>query len=331
MERLQTRGSVAILYHWDADGAASAAMLLQALGEAELLVPRIGLYGAEAVDTDNLRRLRPDTLLVVDYGLRQDGLERLLELSGASQLVAVDHHLSGASSRGRVRVYNPTLSEGRQYPSTTWVLRGLLDEAGDLPSVLGVAGDLEDRMAEHWSWPQVRSILDEHGWSAEALVLLGRMVSACSKALNYGCVLRAPEKLLDYGTNLDAALGDDEWRRAYRGVAEEAGRLLRTAEPEELGRVLLYRFSSNYYLVSELGRSLSRRNPGKIVVVYYERGDGYAEIYVRSRTADLTRALEEARRAGLPAGGKREVFAVQLFRTEAGWALEKLLEILGAR
>ncbi len=331
MAPLEARGSVAILYHWDADGAASAAMLLQALGDAELLVPRIGFYRAEAVDTNRLRRLQPDTLLVVDYGLRQEELEKLLELSGSSQLVVVDHHLSDASSRGRIRVYNPTLTEGRGYPSTTWVLRGLLDEASDLLSVLGVAGDLEDRMVEHWAWPQVRGILEDHGWSVEALTLLGRMVSACYKALDYGCVLRAPEKLLDYGSDLDAALRDEEWRQAYRSVAEEAGRLLRSAEPEEAGRVLLYRFSSGYYLASELGRILSRRNPDKIVVIHYERGDGYVEIYVRSRSADLSEALEKARKSGLPAGGKSEVFAVQLPRGEAGWALEKLLEILGAR
>ncbi len=305
-------------------------MLFQALGRgARLAVPRIGFYGAHAVDPASLTAPRPDTLVILDYGIPRQEVEKLLELSGAEAAVVVDHHLSDAMSGGRVKVYNPSSSGGKQYPSTTWVLRELLHDAPDLPSVLGVAGDLEERMMEHWSWPQVSRVLDENGWRPEALVLLGRMVSACYKALDYECVLRAPRKLLVYGSDLEAALEDEEWRRTFKSVAEEAARLLRGAEPEKVGGVLVYRFSSKYYLSSELGRTLSRLHPDMVVVVYYERGDGYVEIYVRSWQVGLAPALEGAREAGLPAGGKNEVFAVQLPRSMGEEALSTLLEILG--
>ena len=64
-----------VVYHWDADGVASASMVLRDRRVHGLAVPRIGHYTAQAIPLGDAAQDLP--ILVLDYGLRQEELRRL--------------------------------------------------------------------------------------------------------------------------------------------------------------------------------------------------------------------------------------------------------------
>ncbi len=310
-----------MVYHWDADGVASAAMILRDRRVHRLAVPRIGHYTAQAIPVGEVDLSLP--LLILDYGLGMRELEKL-ESRVRGGVVVVDHHLTDAESRGNVRVYNP--SPGRA-PSTTWVLRDLIQNPPLLPLLVGVAGDVGVELRDPVG-REVEALLGEAGWSYGDVLELAERLNSCAPLLDYRCLLKAPRRLLEYGDDLDKALGDEDWMEAKERVEGEVEKLLAEAAAEERGGVLVYRLTSPLYLASRIGRRLAAANPGRIVVVVFDRMDGYTEIYVRRIGGGLSGPLNRLRELGLPVGGKDTVFASQIPSPEAEGILEMFLQVL---
>ncbi len=313
-----------VVYHWDADGVASASMVLRDRRVHGLAVPRIGHYTAQAIPLGDAAQDLP--ILVLDYGLRQEELRRLRDEAGRS-IVVVDHHLTDARSEEGVTVFNP--SPGRT-PSTTWVLRNLLPRPPVLPLLVGVAGDQGAEIRDPEARGEVERLLAEKGWGYGELLELAERLNSCAPLADYKCLLEAPRRLLGYGEDLDKALRDEEWKQAKERVEMELNRLLAGMEAEEREGILVYRASSNLYLASRLGRRLSAMNPGRTVVLVFRRSDGYVEIYVRRKPGGLSAPLKALQARGVPVGGKDTVFASQVPATMATRILEEILGVLEA-
>ena len=113
---LKSSTRVHVVFHWDTDGIASAAMLARALGTrvSGLSVPSIGFYSVDAI---GYKSLDADAIVVLDYGV--EGYERVESETGIP-LVVFDHHAVRPSNL-RLGAYCNPVAHGEgdevEYPS----------------------------------------------------------------------------------------------------------------------------------------------------------------------------------------------------------------------
>lgn len=303
--------TVAIVYHWDSDGIASAAMLRRVYGSRGIatvfIVPRIGIYKVSAIPIQQLVESRPDLVLITDYGIdgrEVDELERLLSVG----IAVVDHH----ATNPRMKAFcNPVaLGEAEdRYPSTTYVLYRALRIAEDRELMdlvaLGIVGDVGWR-------PRIDLSLWLPGYR-KSMDILKRVVDAidsCYRLGDYNCINYVLNKLSN--ESIEAVLDDEHLENMRTRVEKEYREVLRSIKPVlDVKQVTVFRINTVSYLTSLLGRELAKRFPNKVVMLVNtveSLGIGY--VYVRSLSYRLRHIMEFLRSRGMEVGGKDSVFVV---------------------
>ncbi|BES80876.1 DHH family phosphoesterase [Pyrodictium abyssi] len=322
--RLLSSGRIFIVSHWDADGIASAALLLRALRArvAGVYPPSIGVYSLEALPWRRISGSGADVLAVLDYGLPGSEYDNLAEIASPRSVTVIDHHLA-EPPRGRSNlVYvNPValgLGGEEDWPSTTFIayripgVREACRRRGcSWIAAVGIVGDLGPAL-EHR--PRAHSaalrLVEESGYSLRDVTRAVELLDSCYRLLDEDCVVHAVE-LLGWATRPGDVLEDRRLQRA----AEEAAKALKTAMERvrflfQRPGIMVYYVESNAYVTSYVGRRLAARHPESVVVLLHwapDRGRGF--VYARSMKHRLAPVLQELRRRGIPAGGKDYVLA----------------------
>ena len=293
-ELLQGSRSIAIVHGGDADGLASAAMLMSRIpqGASVHLVYAEQGFGEEVLE--GLRSASPELTVFIGLGLGVAEARRVSEGLGC-RVVVLDTHPGGpVGVYGGALFVNPTTGLGVQYPSVTWLLH---DMGVGRELLLPVAvGALRGAVLGGGSWifEEVAEYSRAMALGLGELINLSRAVDACGKVGDRGCVASTPARLLELSGSPRSSLEEGMWFRALSELSREISGLLRTAEPEERQgyRVYLFkgRFSSSLDLLESLGA-------GEGVVVAVHRG---RVLEAAAITGTVTHTLcEEARRRGL--------------------------------
>ena len=148
---------VAVVHHWDADGIASAALVIEEVrrvspgARAHNLSPTIGRWALDEGEVASLRGWGPDLLVIVDLAVRDDDLDAILDGLPRVPALMVDHHRAEVPEHPRLTYWNP-VAEGRpetDYPSCSWVLREMLGrDMSFREAFVRATGDTLER-AEH--------------------------------------------------------------------------------------------------------------------------------------------------------------------------------------
>jgi len=306
---------VYVLHHWDADGVASAAILLRVLGPriVGMSTPKIGVYGASALNLNEIKKSGADALVVLDYGARPD--EVLARVPQGLQTFIVDHHAVELSYNARERCCNPVaLGMGEaEYPSTTWVLYELLNTPFDIVDLvaLGIIGDLGPALAmsEHVTF--VDNVAAELNMTLNDFVRAAELIDSCYRIMNSECIKHAVQVLAEEGVK--GALHDEVLVNAHesasRYVDSAYDRLQSLEEP--CPGVKLWKLSLDSLVTSYVGRSLARAYPDNVILLAHNIPSlNVTYVYVRSYSVPLRRFLEKLREEGLSVGGKDMVFVV---------------------
>jgi len=307
---IEESNRIAVVHHWDSDGVASAVLIEKVYAYRKTLsfsVPRIGLYTADAISVEDLRRFNPDTLLVLDYGLSGEDLEYLEKKLGVT-IAVVDHHIT----QPRDEVFCNPIAMGNSedlYPATAYILYRALDldantEILDLVA-LGIVGDI--------GW---KPRLDLTRWipgynrSLELLKHVTSIVDSCYRLGDYDCIYYVRRKLAEAG--LSAIINDAYLEFKYRHIDNELKYVLENLQPSErYGPLLIFRVETESYITSLIGRELAKMFPKNVVVLINRiRSLGMGYIYVRSLSYRLRDALELLRVKNLDVGGKDTVFVI---------------------
>jgi hypothetical protein len=314
--RLRGLGKVVIIPHWDCDGVASASLLMDYLrwvgAKVSVHIPKIGYYTAEALDVNEIKDKEPDTLLIVDYALSAKDLKEIKDKVGAN-IIVIDHHINKLPKKPSF--LNPHIwgKDIRYYPSTTSVIKELLDIPANLRVALGIAGDLGHEALSHPTWGMVETLLTDRGISADELLALVKIIDSAYQSMSRELVMKSIYKLSKYGENFKSAINDSDWVNTYNEVKVELNELLKKAKPDKVEKnIMAFRFSSRYLLTSAVGRELARRYRDYVVVVGFEVFRGPSYVYVRSYSKDLSKVLEYLKGLGLNIGGKPSVFSIQV-------------------
>jgi len=321
-------GSRALLaFHWDADGISSAALLVDTLGlDAVLYTPVIGLY--RLVPEDLPRDIDVDVLVVADMGVSTPSIEAVANHLGVPGYV-FDHHHREPSDSLFIAPYID--SYGDLYPSASMVITDTLGIEPNTLTALGLAGDLEEGIRGSRYYGVVERVAGKHGLEPEDFIELSRLVDTNYLFLDRDGVIRAVKILVEYRDDPRALLEMDVWRTRLEEYRRELERLS-SMELIEVDGVLFREVDSRLYIVSKLGRLLSRRNPDKYVFLAVPRmANGYSQLYVRTgrADADLRPLIEKLRGMGLYAGGKKNVLGAVVEAGKYRAVREEIFRYLG--
>lgn len=335
------RARVAVVHHWDCDGIASAALVVEEVrrvspgAAVRNLSPTIGRWGLSEDEVSNLRAWGPDLLVVVDLAVMDADLDAMLDgLPGVPALM-VDHHRAEVPSHPRLEYRNPVAEGGREvdHPACTWVLRRLLGRGMDLLTVLGVFGDRGRWVREEPVWAELEPWLASSGLSWDEMHRLVDLVDSSAKRKDRSSVDAAVGLLLEGWRDPRGLLDLPEW---VEGASEVERALARQLEegPERLaGGTLVKTIDTPYLVISTAARRLVRTRDSAVVVVVNEGYSGTeAQVYVRrSVDLDLSPLIPRMRALGLSAGGKSDVLGLISPKADLDAVLAEILDFVNGR
>jgi len=312
---LQNIDAVLIVPHWDADGIASASILLNILDNYKLntyiSIPKLGFYEYKAINKNDVSAYSPDTIILVDYAL-SIGEIRNLEREYDINVCVIDHHVN--SLPREVRYVNPyvhglSLSD---YPSNTWLLHKHFDVPLNLQVLLGYFCDLGPKYKIFREWFNINKFIRKKHWCINDLIEAKNIINSCYQLNNPDAIkevihwLRNVEKLSDVILNHDL-------RSNYSLVSKEIERIINSISPVEEGsNYRVYKIRSKYLITSDIGKFLAAKNMGYITIVISEVINGPKSIYVRSYDYNLSKSILKLKGLGYNVGGKENVFSIQL-------------------
>ncbi|WP_438026721.1 DHH family phosphoesterase [Sorangium sp. So ce233] len=282
---------VAVVYHADADGTSSAALVCFAVralgGEAVPETPGKGdnVHG-EAFGA-RVRATGAALAVVLDTGSRPGR-------PFAIPTLIVDHHRLDPAQAPQVEAFVSTLGDDPETSTSALAYELLAPIAPVAPrawlAALGLLGDLGDGARRH---PLVAAAARQHGITAlrDAVALVN--AGGRSAAHDAGVALEA---LLEAERPADLARGGGEAARRLRALKEEVSAATRRAirvAPRVHGRWAVIQLDEPYRVHGPVASAWTRRLPDRIVLVA-NRGymPGRVHFSVRShRPLDLRAAL----------------------------------------
>jgi oligoribonuclease NrnB/cAMP/cGMP phosphodiesterase (DHH superfamily) len=298
---------VLLVHHWDTDGLASAALLLDAIAEwspatqVVLMHPTINNYFLTMTEYEYADSVRPDLIVVVDLNFPLDVFEQLEKVA---QVFVFDHHVQTA------KIDRPGL-QSVVYPGCSMLLNDYLMKPLSLVGVMGMVGDQEDRIKDRSDfYPQVEEMMKQYDVTFDEILWMTKFLDTMYMIGDDEGLVYAIELLR---TNPAGALTDERLLNNHKELSEALNEVL--SQPmQEIGPFIRYLpIQTDYSLTSEVTRAKSRQYPDEVIITDQVRGED-ATLYVRRRRApiDLSCVVDLARKKGFNAGGKPEVAGVVL-------------------
>ncbi len=323
-------GKLLLFHHWDTDGIASAALMLESLEESEVEIetftPGIGNYLIDSSDKERIEAKDPDEVIVVDMALPKDSVKFL---SGFGPVKIFDHHLQ---EKHDVELhYNPII-EGASpegYPSATWVVSEFLGREYDFLSVIGAFGDREEKLKENdTAMKTVNEVLSELDREFEDLLECVELLDTLYKMGDRDAVTETPWFLAGV-EEPKRVLGREDLQDNRRKLKEAIEKEV-DGELEKIEKDVLYReMSSPYNIISTVTRRLAwAREDKKVVVSNSEYQKGKCQIYIRGPLDDSEAVIEEMKSRGYSAGGKSDVVGMVVPEEDEEEVLEDLFVMI---
>lgn len=300
---LPQSGKGLLVYHWDTDGIASAALLLnffaqhKAGWQVDLLHPTVGNYFLLPEEYRRIHAGKYDLILSVDLNFSVETIEELEKTAPA--VLVFDHHI-------QTRDIKRPGKQDTAYPGNSFLVHTALENPLNITAVLGMIGDQEERLKERKEYYQfVDLALQGTGKSFEDLLRLTKLIDT-----NYITVDSVGlERMIALVRQNPLSLLEDPVLLEKQKLIDQTLNKAQTVTGVPVGKYgLEFNLESPLHLLSEYTRALSRRFPDHIVMVT-QMHPSYANIYLRRRNLpfDLSPFVDLARAQGCNAGGKVEV------------------------
>ncbi len=322
------RGEGLLLHHWDTDGMASAALILQQTENKSLktFTPSIGNYLIDERDQDKIREIDPDFVIVVDMALPTDSIEFLKEFG---KVFIFDHHLQ---EKHDVELHHNPVIEGaspEEFPSATWVITDYLDREPDLLTILGAFGDREEKLKENdLAMETVNKVLKRLDSDFEEVLECFELLDTNYKVGSRKKITEMPRSLKDVEKPEEIITRNDLQKNKER-LKNDIEREVE-GELEEVKQDVLFReMDSSYNIISTVTRKLAWAREDKIVVVVNcEYKEKECQIYIRGPIPDSEKIIEEMKDRGYSAGGKSDVVGMVVPQDDKEETLEDIIEML---
>jgi nanoRNase/pAp phosphatase (c-di-AMP/oligoRNAs hydrolase) len=308
---------IVLIHHWDVDGLASAALILQfaqqhkIVSTIELFAPTVNNYFLENAEFERIAALNPDAVVVVDYNIPLDNIERLEQI--APLVFVFDHHVQTAD------INRPGLQD-TNYPGCSMLVSDYLMQPLSIAAVLGMVGDQEELIQQRTDfYPSVEQMMTEYALTFDQLLRITKLLDTSYIVDDAAAMRHSIDLIRQYClhmTDPQAVLNDPRLLAQETEIKKDFDHEVSSFAKATVdkGSVILYHtLQTRFSLISEVTRALARTHADKIMITSQRRG-AQASLYVRSRIPgiNLTPIVDAARAHGFNAGGKPEVAGVVL-------------------
>ena len=328
----ETVEKILIIFHWDSDGISSAASLYEELSKQnkliDLYVHRIGEYSLDREEINLFKNKNYDLICIVDISFPTNTLSKLTGI--CDRLTLLDHHFFSGGLKN-IEVINPE-SFGKNYPSTSWIIKDFFDRDADLLAVMGAIGDQEEEIKEFDAYNEIKKYLNSRGLTLKDVLRMVNLVDANYKINNRYGVVNAVFKLLEYKNFPLRILEDKEWTERANMVEEEINKWVEEPLNREGESIVFKEIDSRFNIISSVTRKISSNNPGKLTIV---SNRGYfkdrIQVYFRVNNldVDLTWIIKKSRSKGYVSGGRRNVVGLIIPRNDYKPFMKEILDRLG--
>ena len=309
---IEEASKVSIIHHWDSDGIASAVLIAKKYKDkiSSFIIPRIGEYNIEAIDVNELKKLNPDLVLILDYGIPLSQL-KILEKSIGVKVAVIDHHVNEFT----VNAFCNPIAFGcaeEEYPSTTWVLREILglEEFPDIVA-LGIIGDLGKAIKDSSLLRWIEENIKSRGLVIDDIIHAVNVVDSCYRLVDYECIDYVRRVLIEH--KVKDIITDDYLRSKLLRLSEELSKALSSVKlvKEHDGFIKVFKVTTDAYITSLIGRELAYKHHNSIIVLQHEvKKLNKKYIYIRSYKYNLRSVLEAFKSMNMNVGGKDKVLVI---------------------
>lgn len=316
-----------IIFHWDADGIASTALLKKYLNlDPILYVPQIGFYDLDIDDIRGISGYR--NIFIVDFGVNTGILEELYEAFG-HDIYVFDHHHRRPSDKVKIFKY---MVDGSPYPSESIMVTELLGIEPNVLTVLGYIGDLFERVFQDRYYHIVEDVGDRYGYDYDKFKYMVDLIQSNYVFQDRDEIIRMVDYLIEALNDPGIILGNKLWRARYETMVGEINRIF-NMEPVRMGKILYFEYDGSLYLTSYIGRGLASKYKGYYVLLGVPNfSDKYSQLYLRidgEPEISFKELILELNRMGFRVGGKDRVIGIFLEKDRYNEAKNHILKKLG--
>ncbi|MBU0670699.1 hypothetical protein KKF29_00915 [Patescibacteria group bacterium] len=311
LENLKDKKKGLIVHHWDTDGLASAALILNYLRQlnpqldVNLEIPTIGNYFLTGAEIQRIKDGQYDFVVTADINFPPSTVEKIKEV--CPEVLIFDHHHQEPIEG--VFYYN------KKYPGCSYLIDEYLGQAPTLLGVLGMVGDKEESIKEDTEFfSHIEKVIENEEITFEDMLMMRRYLDSLYIVEDYEGIETITKLLADDPKEI---IRDVNLESNVQRIDQEVTHYLE-ADPKDLGdNIYEYQLDSEYNIISHTTRGLSRKFDDKIVVVFQPKKD-IVNVYVRRTDldVDLEKIVDFAREKNYSSGGKHEVTGIIVPRND---------------
>jgi hypothetical protein len=236
-----------------------------------------------------------------------------------------DHHYQAPHDLDNVEHINPVGKGATQaeYPACTIVIMEHFKRSMDLPTVLGVVGDLEQKALTNKNYGQaIKDYLAGRAMGFHDAMRLCELIDGNYKMNDAEGVREAVKVLRQGGEDPGQIFSNVAWKDHADAISKEINQWVRQKVEDFHGHSVLWMDTPNH-IISTVGRRVVKIQKQVIIVVNTGLME-YDQIYARG--ANMKDAIEYVRGQGLRGGGKETVMGVLIEKGRLDKILPEILE-----
>jgi hypothetical protein len=196
-----------------------------------------------------------------------------------------------------------------------------------LKVVLGFVGDREQKIKENAPfWKRTESFMEAEGFGFDELLEMVHRIDSNYKVGEREAVMRTPHQLRGCEDG-SIILGNSEWKHNLEKLDAKIKEIL-SEPPEWVDEVQVKHLDTLYAVISQVTRQLAWGTGKDTVVINTGFFEDMDQLYSRSNVVDMQELIEQAKRKGYNAGGKKDVIGAIIPKAESDGFLAEIIEYI---
>ncbi|MFH1014002.1 MAG: DHH family phosphoesterase [Thermoplasmatota archaeon] len=323
-ELTQLSGKGLLIHHWDTDGICSATLILEKMRDSIVSnrTPTLGNYYLTAEELKECEGF--DFIIIVDMNLPEENINALAK---NTKLYIFDHHLGKEIKT--VFHHNPIIKGNNpdEYPSASYIINDYLQKPMNLPAILGIIGDHEQKIKNNPFFnKKITDFCTQQHLSFEHLIHMTYLIDSNYKLGDKKAVEQAPHYILENPT-IAAIMENKQWQENLDTLDREIVFIL-TEPVEHIDTIIRKNIHTKSNIISTVTRKLAWSHNKTTIVVNTGYFDTEDQLYVRTIDIDLKPMIQKGKEYGYRCGGKKEVLGAIIPKTHTQSFIDEIIRYL---
>jgi len=335
LKKIKKNDNVILIFHSDADGICSAAMVKKILPCEPLLINQ-----PMPVDQNVIAKIQttvPNKIIFLDLAVAQQQ-DIMKKIGSICDILIIDHHISKNVSNKAITHINPRFEKPDIYQSASYLTYQICSRIKDISEMLwiagvGIVGDYNIKFSRDLV-ADIEKYYDIHHIQESFIKNVADIIEA-SRATK----VLSPEEIVNvlykYSTYKEFQESEEYHKlfQSYQTISNELEAILIDAKKaEKIGNIIFYNLKSKYNIRSPVSTKLGEIYPKKLIVVYQFM---YNKVKVSMRAQNSFDVNDILRKATssfkVSSGGHKEAGGVILSKDQWDEFKQNLIKIVNKK